>query len=117
MLLSRVVQQTHVLACLLVSLSWAHPLKRTTSSHALIADFPDPSILKVGSTWWAFATSTGNIHAQVATANDFDAWTKTGKDALPKLPSWVNAANPQVWAPDVIQRVSGKKLLHFMIYI
>lgn len=84
------------------------PTKRSTSA-SLINDFPDPTLLRVGSTWYAFATENeaGTIHVQVASPEDFNNWSRAeGKDALPTLPDWVDAAEPSVWAPHVIQRVS-----------
>lgn len=73
------------------------------------ANFPDPSIIKVGSTWYAFATRTrgSSIHIQVAQSVDFARWTmikdSSGNqyDALPNLPPWVFQQNPGTWAPDV----------------
>lgn len=78
------------------------------------ANFPDPSIMKVGSTWYAFATRTigSDIHIQVASSPDFNTWTietnsdGTQRDALPTLPAWVYASSPNTWAPDVSLLVS-----------
>ncbi|KAK3673596.1 hypothetical protein LTR78_006501 [Recurvomyces mirabilis] len=75
------------------------------------ANFPDPSIIQVNGVWYAFATRTigSSLHIQIATSPDFNTWTLvrnsdgSQKDALPNLPSWVNAASPNTWAPDLIQ--------------
>jgi beta-xylosidase len=72
---------------------------------ALGVDFADPSIIRVANTWYAFATSSRGIHVQLAVSQNFDRWTNLGRDALPTLPSWVEP-NTDIWAPDVIRRVS-----------
>ena len=78
------------------------------------ANFPDPSILKVGPTWYAFATTSQKVNIQVATSPDFDTWTlQSGYDALPNLPSWVDQSDPETWAPDVNQLVSGGASLYW----
>lgn len=83
--------------------------KRAVAGPVIGSNFPDPSIIRVGSTWYSFATNnndgSGSTHVQIAKSSDFNSWTLLGKDALPNLPGWVYAANPAVWAPDVIQNV------------
>ncbi|KAL9081353.1 MAG: hypothetical protein Q9157_000072 [Trypethelium eluteriae] len=78
------------------------------------ANFPDPSIVKVNSTWYAFATTSGGVHIQVATSSDFNNWTlKSGYDALPNLPSWVDQSSPNTWAPDVNQLDDGSFVMYY----
>ena len=60
-------------------------------------DFPDPAVIRVGSTYWAYATQTflGNgqrVNIQVASSPDLVTWTY-GNDALPTKPAW----STQVW--------------------
>lgn len=71
-------------------------------------NFPDPALIRVGNDFYAFATNgevSGKIvHIQMASSSDFNTWTFAGtKDALPNLPTWVDAADPRAWAPDVVQ--------------
>lgn len=88
--------------------------KRATIDLAITANFPDPSIIKVNGTWYAFATHTRgtNIKIQVAQSVNFEDWSVVRNadgsqfDALPVLPSWVRMANYLTWAPDVQQLVS-----------
>lgn len=72
-------------------------------------DFPDPSLISVDGTYYAFASQSGytnkDTKIQLATSTDFDSWTYTGQDALPDLPSWAKD-DGAVWAPDVNQLVS-----------
>ncbi|KAF2145987.1 glycoside hydrolase family 43 protein [Aplosporella prunicola CBS 121167] len=90
-------------------------VKRSVNGPVISSDFPDPSIRRVGDTWYAFGTTVNNgaIHVQIAKSSDFQSWTVTGKDALPNLPSWVYKDKPLVWAPDVIQNDAGKWVLYF----
>ncbi|KAL1636921.1 hypothetical protein SLS56_001018 [Neofusicoccum ribis] len=104
----------------IASLVNAAPLdlaKRVVAGPVIGGNFPDPSIVKVGSTWYSFATNSqdgaNGVHVQIAKSSDFNSWTLLGKDALPNLPGWVYAANPAVWAPDVIQNDNGKFVLYF----
>lgn len=79
-------------------------------------NFADPSILRVGNSWVAFATNArGDTkehkgpNVQVSTSPDGKKWTKPdGKDALPHPGCWVhkddqNTDNADVWAPHVIE--------------
>jgi len=87
--------------------------KRSVNGPVITTDFPDPSIISVDGTWYAFGTQSiydhTNIHIQVATSKDFNTWTlMQGTDALPNLPGWA-ANDGNVWAPDVNQLVSSLK--------
>ena len=87
---------------------YAAPLlqKRSESGPHITTDFPDPSILRVGSTWYAFAGQSlydyKSTHIQFATSTDFETWTlQPGNDMLPDLPSWVDSSKNHIWAPDI----------------
>lgn len=101
----------------ITSLVTALPLeKRVVNGPVISSNFPDPSIIHVGNTWYSFATNNADnsgIHVQIAKSTDFTSWTVLSKDALPNLPGWVYTANPAVWAPDVIQNDAGKFVLYF----
>lgn len=80
--------------------------KRSESGPHITTDFPDPSILRVGNTWYAFAGQSlydyKDTHIQIATSTDFETWTlQPGNDMLPDLPSWVDPSKKHVWAPDI----------------
>lgn len=87
--------------------------KRATIGLAIPRNFPDPSLIKVNGTWYAFATHTRGtkVKIQVAQSSDFDNWSIVKNadgsqlDALPVLPAWVNQSNYLTWAPDVQQLV------------
>jgi predicted NBD/HSP70 family sugar kinase len=73
-------------------------------------DFPDPFILKVGDTYYAYATNGNGSNVQTATSKDLVHWT-AGPDALPKLGSWDFAGN--TWAPEVVARGDGSYVLYY----
>jgi beta-xylosidase len=98
-----------VLACIaLLRLSSTAPLSQRLTEFGphITTDFPDPSILRVGDTWYAFAGQSlydyKSIHIQFAISTDFKTWTlQSGIDMLPTLPSWIDASKNHVWAPDI----------------
>ena len=61
-------------------------------------DFPDPFILKVHGTYYAYATNGNGSNVQTATSTDLTHW-QPGRDALPKVGSWDFPGN--TWAPEV----------------
>lgn len=82
------------------------------SRYAMInTSFPDPSMIVVNDTYYAFATrrkvNNVTIHVQVASAVDITKWTlHEHHDAMPTLPPWaLTGRDAQVWAPQVAQRV------------
>ncbi|ALG09468.1 family 43 glycosylhydrolase [Kibdelosporangium phytohabitans] len=77
----------------------------------ITADFPDPDVLQVGTTYYAYSTSSRAGRVQVASAPaPSGPWTVHG-DALPGKPAW--AGNGGFWAPDVSRRTDGRYLMYF----
>ena len=66
-------------------------------------DFPDPGVLQVGDTYFAYATEGDGRHIQVASSNDLVPWEYLG-EALPTLPRWTTGST---WAPEVIETNAG----------
>ena len=62
-------------------------------------DFPDPDILEVDGTYYAYATNTATLNVQFATSTDLETWEMSDVDALPELPAWVIPG--KTWAPEV----------------
>src|SRR5579884_2650964 len=107
-----------VVAALAVALAACVPVGTTpsgwSSTLAYAHDFPDPSIVLVGSTYYGFSTNadmgTGCGFAQVPViqSTDLQHWT-SDCNALPHVGSWANDANPAqettktTWAPAVVQ--------------
>ena len=74
------------------------------------ADFPDPFVLKVGDTYYAYATNGAGKQVQTLTSNDLVHW-QPGPDALPKVGSW--GFNGETWAPEVLKRDDGSYVLYY----
>jgi arabinan endo-1,5-alpha-L-arabinosidase len=52
--------------------------------------FPDPSVLLVNGTYWAYATGSAGRNLQVMSSTDLHTWTPP-VDPLPTLPAWASA--------------------------
>lgn len=63
-------------------------------------DFPDPDVLRVGDTYYAYATNSGGVNIQVARSTDLVHWEML-PDALPRLPAWAVQDFGFAWAPEV----------------
>jgi beta-xylosidase len=75
-------------------------------------DFPDPDVLRVEDTFYAYATQPGDGSANIsmATSTDLRSWEPAVMDPLPELPSW--ATTGRTWAPDVSE-VRGGFVMYF----
>ncbi len=65
-------------------------------------DFPDPHIMVVGDTYYAFATGGGGSNIQLIRSTDLDQWERLG-DAVPALPLWASPNGGLTWAPTAMQ--------------
>jgi len=72
-------------------------------------DFPDPDVLRVGGTYFAYATNSVGGNIQIIQSGDLTHWSAVG-NALPTLPSW--AAPNGTWSPAVVQ-LGGTFLLYY----
>jgi hypothetical protein len=77
-------------------------------------NFPDPAILRVGNTYYAYATTTGGQSMPVMTSTDLVTWTARG-DALGTGPSWTPPIEIgwNIWAPTVVKLPNGQYLAAF----
>lgn len=66
----------------------------------MIERFPDPAVLRVGDTYYAYATRQGPLNIQVVTSKELIYWSEP-RNALPAVPDW---AQVRTWAPAVVQR-------------
>jgi hypothetical protein len=71
-------------------------------------DFPDPFVMNVGSTYFAYATNSVAGNIQIIQSADMAHWTAVG-NALPRLPAWATPGN--TWAPAVLA-IDG----HYVMY-
>ncbi|MDT8306131.1 MAG: glycoside hydrolase family 43 protein [Anaerolineae bacterium] len=74
-------------------------------------DFPDPDVIVVDGTYYAYATNSDGRNIQVAHSADLVTWELLG-DALPQLPGWAVQEFGWAWAPDVMAVEQGY-LLYF----
>src|SRR5438128_1969759 len=80
----------------------AFGMSHTTVSYC--HDFADPSVLRVGDKYFAYATNSGDDNLPVLYgAGLFGAQHE--RDALPKLPKW--AKRGRTWAPSVVPVRNG----------
>jgi beta-xylosidase len=90
-------------------------------------DFPDPSVLRVGSTYYAYSTTSGGLNVPVLTSTDLKTWraaaataaTPAG-DALPRTPVWSAGAERKdgrfkapTWAPTVTRLGPGRFVMAY----
>jgi beta-xylosidase len=76
-------------------------------------DFPDPYVMRVGDTYYAYATTNGGtINIRVIKSEDLIHWEKLG-DALPALPKWSVFNSGFTWAPGVVQ-IGGQFLMYYV---
>lgn len=67
-------------------------------------DLADPSIIVVGTTYYAYGTNAEAGNVQVLSSSDLTHWTAVG-NGLPNLPGW--AVRGDTWAPAVYARDGG----------
>jgi Glycosyl hydrolases family 43 len=72
----------------------------TTGGPAYPYDFPDPDVIDVGGTYYAYGTNSASGNIQILESTTLTQWTLLG-DALPRLASWARFGD--TWAPGVIQ--------------
>jgi hypothetical protein len=72
-------------------------------------DFPDPDVLLVGGSYYAYATNSVAGNIQIIESTDLIHWSVVG-NALPSLPGW--ATPNATWAPGVLQ-VGGTFNLYY----
>lgn len=66
-------------------------------------DFPDPHVILVDDTYYAYATTNGSsINIRVMSSPDLLTWEEPG-DALPAMPKWAKLNSGFTWAPGVME--------------
>lgn len=75
-------------------------------------DFADPVIVRDGNDYDGFATQSGGLHIQHISSPDLVHWSPP-TEALPTLPAWVDARQPNTWAPSVATNSAGGHVLFF----
>ncbi len=83
----------------------------TSSGLVYPFDFPDPDVILVGTTYYAYATNSVAGNIQIIDSSDLTTWTAIGS-ALPTLPAWASA--DYTWAPSVAV-LGGNFLLYYAV--
>jgi putative cell wall-binding protein len=74
-------------------------------------DFPDPFVLRIGGTYYAYGTDGDLGNVQVIQSNDLVNWSKAGTgNALQQVPSGFQ--NDDIWAPSVLRTAGGGLVLY-----
>jgi beta-xylosidase len=79
---------------------------RQFTNPVLTGNFADPHVLKVGDTWYAYATGDLVVNLQVARSTDLVRWERLD-DALPEVPEWSALQKGLTWAPEVARTPAG----------
>ncbi len=79
-------------------------------------NFPDPAIIEVDGTYYAYATSTGGSALPVMSSTDLETWIAIG-DALGSGPNWSPkvAGRTEQWAPTVVRLSEGDYLAAYAV--
>jgi len=86
------------------------PAGAATFTNPVYAEnFPDPGVLRVGTTYYAYATNSSAENVPTMTSTDLVTWVD-GPDALPDVGTWAVGGN--TWAPEVLA-AGGKYLLYY----
>jgi beta-xylosidase len=102
--------------------TWTRILPTTTPSPIVVpegqflnpviqSDFPDPGIINVDGTYWAYATNSAGKNVQTASSTDLVTW-KMGRDALPGISKWADLGFGNVWAPEVM-RIGERFVMYY----
>ena len=113
-MMRRALTAAAVLALILsgcASTTVEEPPQASPNDFALDLDFPDPDVLEVNGTFYAYATNAPGTNVQVASSPDLASWQLEDVDALPELPDW--AAPGKTWAPEVTELADGTYAMYF----
>jgi beta-xylosidase len=105
---TRIALVAGVAALLAAGLAGAAP--RQFTNPVFRSDFPDPFVLRAGSTYYAYATNSVSANVQTLRSTDLVHWRR-GKDAMPNLAPWT--LRGRTWAPEVLRVGPGRYVLYY----
>lgn len=73
-------------------------------------NFPDPHVIAVDGTFWAYATNGEGSNLPVLRSSDLRSWERVG-DGLPTLGAW--ATTGRTWAPEVLVTDDGRYVAYY----
>lgn len=83
-----------------------HDRDPVLSGETYVGDFPDPSVVRAGDTYYAYSTNTSNLNLPTLRSTDLRTWTAVG-DAMPQAAGWARSERiggrtvSRTWAPGV----------------
>jgi hypothetical protein len=89
----------------------ASPAESSPAAPAYAGDFPDPFIMVLEDTYWAYSTGSAGRNLQVVHSPDLETWSEP-LDPLPELPGWARAGH--TWAPTVA-RIDDRFLMYYTV--
>ncbi|MGD0379426.1 MAG: family 43 glycosylhydrolase [Acidimicrobiales bacterium] len=72
-------------------------------------DAPDPDVIRVGTTYYAYTTGSDLKNIPVLSSTDLQTWQPVG-DALPTLPAW--SGGERTWSPGVVF-INGEYVMYY----
>jgi beta-xylosidase len=72
--------------------------------------FPDPGVLEVDGTWYAYGTNGPDGNVPLLASTDLVHWQRCG-DVLPRLGRWARPG--RTWAPEVLRSGAGWYVLYY----
>ncbi len=85
----------------------------TTATLVYNEDFPDPSILVVGHTYFAYSTNSDGENVPLIESHDLSHWRPVG-DVMSVLPVW--ASEGYIWSPSVSSAPAGGYQIFFSAF-
>ncbi len=85
------------------------PVDPDVSRPVFGGDFPDPTVIEVDDSYYAYATQGSSGLIQMARSDDLQSWELLPQGALEQVPGWSEPLS--VWAPAIVE-VEG----HYVIY-
>jgi hypothetical protein len=76
-------------------------------------NFPDPDVMVVNGTEYAYSTNSDFVNTPWATSTDSTQWTPGGSDAMPALAPWSTPGD--TWAPSVAPNAAGQFVMWYTI--
>jgi beta-xylosidase len=83
----------------------------TFQNPVLRRDFPDPGIIRVDDTYYAYSTNAASRNVPLAISTDLINWEYEA-DAMPALPTWAQLGGSYVWAPEVME-IDDRYVLYY----
>jgi Glycosyl hydrolases family 43 len=91
--------------------AFERPSSAATWDPVINQDFPDPSIVQSGGTYYAYSTQVSTSNIPVSVSTDGMHWSSATTDAMPVLPSWAQFGF--TWSPSVVQDGADQWVMFF----